>query len=154
MFIPLIVVSHHRIERIHRLVGQRERRAAKGEVDERRNNAVGGAFGSVLRFLTSSWVVAQWPRHYYLATFAVNLVGCFLIGFLSAYFLLRSDLPLVLRTGLTVGVLGGLTTFSSFSLEVLRLLEAGQFGVAAGYLLSSVVGGLLAAWLGMSLARL
>ena len=116
--------------------------------------AVGGAFGSVLRFLTSSWVVAQWPRHYYLATFAVNLVGCFLIGFLSAYFLLRSDLPLVLRTGLTVGVLGGLTTFSSFSLEVLRLLEAGQFGVAAGYLLSSVVGGLLAAWLGMSLARL
>jgi len=116
--------------------------------------AVGGAVGSVLRFLTSSWVVAQWPRHYYLATFAVNLVGCFLIGFLSTYFLLRSDVPLVLRTGLTVGVLGGLTTFSSFSLEVLRLLEAGQLGVAAGYLLSSVVGGLLAAWLGMSLARL
>ena len=116
--------------------------------------AAGGAVGSVLRFLTSSWVVAQWPRHYYLATFAVNLVGCFLIGFLSAYFLLRSDLPLVLRAGLTMGVLGGLTTFSSFSLEVLRLLEAGQFGVAVGYLLSSVVGGLLAAWLGMSLARL
>ena len=116
--------------------------------------AVGGAVGSVLRFLTSNWVVEHWPRHYYLATFAVNLLGCFLIGFLSAYFLLRSDLPLVLRTGLTVGVLGGLTTFSSFSLEVLRLLEAGQLGVAAGYLLSSVVGGLLAAWLGMSLARL
>ena len=64
--------------------------------------AVGGAVGSVLRFLTSSWVVAHWPRHHYLATFAVNLLGCFLIGFLSAYFLLRSDLPLVLRTGLTV----------------------------------------------------
>ena len=116
--------------------------------------AAGGAVGSVLRFLTSSWVVAQWPRHYYLATFAVNLLGCLLIGFLSAYFLLRSDLPLVLRAGLTMVVLGGLTTFSSFSLEVLRLLEAGQFGVAVGYLLSSVVGGLLAAWLGMSLARL
>ena len=116
--------------------------------------ATGGAIGSVLRFLTSTWVVAQWPRHYYLATFAVNVVGCFLIGFLSAYFLLRSDLPLVLRTGLMVGVLGGLTTFSSFILEVLRLLEAGQFAVASSYLLGSVLGGLLAAWLGMTLARL
>ena len=116
--------------------------------------ATGGAIGSVLRFLTSIWVVAQWPRHYYLATFAVNVVGCFLIGFLSAYFLLRSDLPLVLRTGLMVGVLGGLTTFSSFSLEVLRLLEAGQFAVASSYLLGSVLGGLLAAWLGMTLVRL
>ena len=116
--------------------------------------ATGGAIGSLLRVLTSIWVVAQWPRHYYLATFAVNVVGCFLIGFLSAYFLLRSDLPLVLRTGLMVGVLGGLTTFSSFSLEVLRLLEAGQFAVASSYLLGSVLGGLLAAWLGMTLARL
>ncbi|MDO9320220.1 MAG: fluoride efflux transporter CrcB [Pseudomonas sp.] len=116
--------------------------------------AAGGAVGSVLRFLTSAVVVAQWPRYYYFATFAVNLVGCFLIGFLSAYFLLRTDLPLVLRTGLTVGVLGGLTTFSSFSLEVLRLIEAGQFGVALSYLLGSVLGGLCAAWLGMSLARL
>lgn len=116
--------------------------------------AVGGALGSVARFLTSAWVVAHWPRHFYLATVAVNLLGCFLIGFISAYFLLRTDIPLVLRTGITIGVLGGLTTFSSFSLEVLRLIEAGQFGVALIYLLGSVLGGLCAAWLGMTLARL
>jgi CrcB protein len=116
--------------------------------------AAGGAVGSVLRFLTSHAVVAHWPRHYYLATLLVNLLGCFLIGFLSAYFLLRTDIPLVLRTALTVGVLGGLTTFSSFSLEVLRLIEGGQTGVALSYLLGSVLGGLCAAWLGMSLARL
>lgn len=116
--------------------------------------AVGGALGSVARFLTSAWVAAHWPRHFYLATIAVNLLGCFLIGFISAYFLLRTDIPLVLRTGITVGVLGGLTTFSSFSLEVLRLIEAGQFGVALSYLLGSVLGGLCAAWLGMTLARL
>lgn len=116
--------------------------------------ALGGAAGSLLRFLTSAWVVANWPRHYYLATLAVNLIGCLAIGFLSAWFLLRSDIPLVLRTGLTVGVLGGLTTFSSFSLEVLRLLENGQHGLAISYLLGSVLGGLSAAWLGMSLARL
>ena len=116
--------------------------------------ALGGAAGSLLRFLTSAWVVANWPRHYYLATLTVNLVGCLAIGFFSAWFLLRSDIPLVLRTGLTVGVLGGLTTFSSFSLEVLRLLENGQHGLAISYLLGSMLGGLGAAWLGMSLARL
>jgi CrcB protein len=115
--------------------------------------AAGGAAGSVLRFLTSTWVVAHWPRHYYLATLAVNLVGCFLIGLLSALFLARTDLPLALRTGLITGVLGGLTTFSSFSLEVLRLFENGQPGVAIAYLLSSLFGGLLAAWLGMLLVR-
>lgn len=116
--------------------------------------ACGGAAGSLLRFLTSSWVVAHWPRQYYLATLAVNLVGCLAIGFLSAWLLTRTDLPLALRTGITVGVLGGLTTFSSFSLEVLRLAENGQLSTAAGYLLASVMGGLGAAWVGMSLARL
>lgn len=116
--------------------------------------AVGGALGSLLRFLVSSWVVDNWPRHFYLGTFAVNLLGCFAIGFLSAVFLLRADIPLPLRTGLTVGVLGGLTTFSSFSLEVVTLLESGQHGTAVGYLLGSVLGGLAAAWLGMTLARL
>ncbi len=115
--------------------------------------ALGGALGSCLRFLTSAWVTAHWPRHYYLATFSVNLLGCFVIGALSALFLLRADLPLPLRTGLTVGVLGGLTTFSSFSLEVLRLVESGQTGTAVAYLFGSVAGGLLAAWAGMSLVR-
>lgn len=114
---------------------------------------LGGALGSLLRFLVSSWVVANWPRHFYLGTLAVNLLGCFVIGFLSAFFLLRTDLPLALRMGLTVGVLGGLTTFSSFSLEVVSLLEAGHYGTAAGYLLGSVLGGLSAAWLGLTLAR-
>lgn len=116
--------------------------------------AMGGALGSLMRFMVSSWVVANWPRHFYMGTFAVNLIGCFAIGFLSAFFLLRTDLPLALRTALTVGVLGGLTTFSSFSLEVVSLLESGQYGTATGYLLGSVFGGLAAAWLGMTLARL
>ncbi|MHA6493060.1 fluoride efflux transporter CrcB [Pseudomonas borbori] len=116
--------------------------------------AVGGALGCVLRFLTSSWMVAHWPRHFYLGTLAVNLIGCLLIGLLSGLFLLRTDLPLELRTGLTVGLLGGLTTFSSFSLEVLKLLEHGRLAEAAAYLICSMLGGLLAAWAGLGLARL
>ena len=65
--------------------------------------ALGGAVGSVLRFLTGSWVVAQWPRHFYLGTFTVNILGCLLIGLLSGLFLLRSDLPIELRSGLIIG---------------------------------------------------
>ncbi len=116
--------------------------------------AFAGALGCVLRFMVASYAVAQWPRHFYLATFTVNILGCLLIGLLSGLFLLRTDLPLELRTGLTVGFLGGLTTFSSFSLELLKLLEAGRLPEAGAYLLCSIFGGLLAAWAGLSLARL
>lgn len=116
--------------------------------------AAGGALGCVLRFLAASWVVSQWPRHFYIGTFMVNIVGCLLIGLLSGLFLLRTDLPLELRTGLIVGLLGGLTTFSSFSLELLKLLEGGRLPEAFAYLFCSVLGGLLAAWAGLSLARM
>ncbi len=116
--------------------------------------ALGGAVGSVLRFLTGSWVVAQWPRHFYLGTFTVNIIGCLLIGLLSGLFLLRSDLPIELRSGLIIGVLGGFTTFSSFSLEVLKLFESGRLNEAFAYLLCSILGGVLAVWGGFALARL
>ena len=116
--------------------------------------AVGGATGSVLRFLASSWVAAHWPRHFYLGTSVVNLVGCLLIGLLSGLFLTRTELPLELRMGLITGLLGGFTTFSSFSLELLKLIEGGRIYEAAGYLLCSILGGLLAAWGGLALARL
>ncbi|WAJ39906.1 fluoride efflux transporter CrcB [Pseudomonas sp. GOM7] len=116
--------------------------------------AVGGAAGSVLRFLVAGWVAGNWPRHFYLGTLAVNIVGCLLIGLLSGLFLTRTDLPLELRTGLVTGVLGGFTTFSSFSLEIMKLLEGGRAPEAIGYLALSILGGLLAAWAGLSLARL
>ncbi len=116
--------------------------------------ALGGALGSVARFLTSSWMISHWPRHYFLGTLVVNIIGCLAIGYLYGLFLLRSDLPLELRTGLNVGVIGGLTTFSSFSLEVVRLIEGGQAGMALGYLGCSILGGLFAVWAGLSFARL
>lgn len=116
--------------------------------------AVGGAAGSVMRFLVASWVADNWPRHFYLGTFAVNIIGCLLIGLLSGLFLTRTDLPLELRTGLITGVLGGFTTFSSFSLEIMKLMEGGRAPEAFGYLAFSIIGGLLAAWVGLSLARL
>ncbi|WP_217473870.1 fluoride efflux transporter CrcB [Stutzerimonas stutzeri] len=115
---------------------------------------VGGVLGTLIRFAAATWVSTQWPRHFYLATLAVNLVGCLLIGYLYAFFLARPDISPELRGGLIIGFLGALTTFSSFSLDGLRLLESGQVATAFGYIGVSVLGGLLAAWAGLSLARL
>ncbi|MAK86800.1 fluoride efflux transporter CrcB [Stutzerimonas kunmingensis] len=116
--------------------------------------ACGGVIGTLLRFALAIWVSNQWPRHFYLATLAVNLLGCLLIGYLYATFLARPDISPELRGALIIGFLGALTTFSSFSLDALRLLESGQLTTAFAYVGGSVFGGLLAAWAGLALARL
>ncbi len=116
--------------------------------------ACGGVIGTLLRFAAANWVGTQWPRHFYLATLAVNLLGCLLIGYLYATFLTRPDVSPELRGALIIGFLGALTTFSSFSLDALRLLESGQLAIAFAYIGISVFGGLLAAWAGLALARL
>jgi len=115
--------------------------------------SAGGIAGTLLRFATANWVNAHWPRHFYLGTLAVNLIGCLLIGLLYGLFLHRPIVPVELRAGLIVGFLGGLTTFSSFSLDTVRLLENGQAPLAFGYAAASVLGGLLATWAGLSLTK-
>lgn len=114
----------------------------------------GGVLGTLLRYAASLWAGAHFPQRAYLATLALNILGCLVIGYLHGLFLLRPELPDALRLGLMLGLLGALTTFSSFSLDTLRLLEAGQFLIALTYLLVSVCGGLLAAWGGLLLSRL
>jgi CrcB protein len=115
--------------------------------------SAGGIAGTLLRFATANWVSAHWPRQFYLGTLAVNLVGCLLIGLLYGLFLHRPLVPVELRAGLIVGFLGGLTTFSSFSLDTVRLLESGQAPLAFGYAAASVLGGLLATWAGLYLTK-
>lgn len=115
--------------------------------------SAGGIVGTLLRFATANWVSAHWPRQFYLGTLAVNLVGCLLIGLLYGLFLNRPLVPVELRAGLIVGFLGGLTTFSSFSLDTVRLLESGQAPLAFGYAAASVLGGLLATWAGLYLTK-
>ncbi|MEG0247657.1 MAG: fluoride efflux transporter CrcB [Pseudomonas sp.] len=115
--------------------------------------SAGGIAGTLLRFAAANWVNAHWPRHFYLGTLAVNLIGCLLIGLLYGLFLHRPIVPVELRAGLIVGFLGGLTTFSSFSLDTVRLLENGQAPLAFGYAAVSVLGGLLATWAGLSLTK-
>lgn len=103
--------------------------------------ALGGAIGSALRFLTVAFLGAP------LAVLAVNVVGSFVMG--VAFVLLSARLsPLVMT-----GVLGGFTTFSAFSLDALKLWEAGQTSQAALYVAGSVVLSLGAVALGAALAR-
>lgn len=116
--------------------------------------AAGGACGSVLRFYVSTGVYQWLGRGFPYGTLAVNVVGSFLIGLLAeALILQRVALTLEFRAAILVGVLGGFTTFSSFALETLYLLEQGQFIKAAANIGVSVFVCLAAAWLGVLSGR-
>lgn len=105
--------------------------------------ALGGAIGSVLRHLAVQALGAPW------ATLVVNVLGSFAIGVLFVALGPKLTHAPLLMTGL----LGGFTTFSAFSLDTLRLVEAGQSVQAAGYVAGSVVLSLIAVALGVALAR-
>jgi CrcB protein len=114
--------------------------------------ALGGAMGALARWGIAEALpgsAAGWPW----ATLLVNLTGCFLLGVLLAVLSSRSPEPAWAKPFLGVGVLGGYTTFSAFGVEVVRLAENGAFALAGGYLLLSVVGGVLAVGAGAVTAR-
>jgi CrcB protein len=121
--------------------------------------ALGGAIGSVARFLLTLWVQPVRPgmplTHFPVGTLMVNVTGCLAIGVLHAIFYggphASTERP-ELRAFLIVGVLGGYTTFSSFGRETLNLIGNNQLGAAAAYVLLSNVLGLGAVWAGMRVA--
>lgn len=111
---------------------------------------LGGFVGAFLRWLVF-WGCGLWlgPRAFWAATLFVNIAGSFLIGFVS---LLWLDPQHPARLFAVVGVLGGFTTFSTFSYDMLRLIQSGRWTLAAGYAAVSVFGGVLAAGLGAYIA--
>lgn len=115
--------------------------------------AAGGAIGSVLRFWMSQGVHALLGRTFPYGTLAVNVVGCLLMGFLFVLFLDRLSNEAVLRAGVLIGLLGGFTTFSAFSIETVNLIEEGALAKAALNAGLSVTLCLAATWLGVVLAR-
>ncbi|MDR1517972.1 MAG: fluoride efflux transporter CrcB [Dysgonamonadaceae bacterium] len=111
---------------------------------------LGGGVGSVFRYLTSRLAARYAPADYlFVGTFAANLIGCFLIGLLSGWLLSRQADSQPFRLLLIVGFCGGYTTFSSFAIENLRLIQSEQWGLFFGYTLASVALGLLAVWAGI-----
>ena len=105
--------------------------------------ALGGALGALARWGVATALphsAGGWPW----ATLLVNLTGCLVFGALIAVLTTRSPEPPWARPFLAVGVLGGYTTYSAFAVEVVGLVEAGAPVLAAGYVLVSLLGGVLA----------
>lgn len=110
---------------------------------------LGSALGGGARLYVSTTVARSLGTHFPWGTLVVNLAGCFVVGALGALFAPPGRIHDLqdLRVFLVVGVLGGFTTFSAFSLEALLLAQAGQPGAAVAYVGATLVGCLAASWL-------
>jgi CrcB protein len=108
---------------------------------------IGGALGSLARYIVSSGVAARFGGFPY-GTLAVNLIGGLLMGALTGL-LIRGSAGETTRLFVGVGILGGFTTFSAFSLDCWKLIDAGQFGLSFVYMAVSVLGALAALMLGL-----
>ena len=113
--------------------------------------AAGGAIGSVLRYVLGG-VVQQSVVLFPIGTLAVNVAGCLAIGVLAELFT-ESSLDPLYRTAVLVGVLGGFTTFSTFSLDTLKLAENRQYGLAAMNVALSLCACLAATFVGQRLGK-
>jgi CrcB protein len=116
--------------------------------------AFGGALGSIARYLMASRIQTATGWNFPLGTVLVNILGCFLIGILYVLLVARPDPRHELRALLITGVMGGFTTFSSFSLETVTMAMNGNYGGATLNVVVSVVACLVGTVLGIALARI
>jgi CrcB protein len=115
--------------------------------------AVGGAFGCTARYGLTQLIQLVWGRNFPTATLVINVLGSFILGFLFFETLERLTMAPALRTAILTGGLGGFTTFSTFMVESVLLVEDGRPGGAFLYLALSIVLGLAAAVAGGLLSR-
>jgi CrcB protein len=115
--------------------------------------ALGSAVGGVLRYLLGGWIQEKTGSSFPLQTLVINVSGSFLLGLIQRYALETAAISPEVRTLLTIGVCGGYTTFSTFSLETVRMLEDGDWRRAALYTGLSVVLSVGAAIGGVMLAK-
>lgn len=109
---------------------------------------IGGSLGTLLRYLSSSWIVGVYPTsNFPWGTFFVNLTGSFVIGLLAGYNL-TNEFNLNLRLFLFTGLLGGFTTYSGYAIETLALIKENNFMVAATYIIATTILGLALAAFG------
>jgi CrcB protein len=115
--------------------------------------AFGGALGAISRYWLHSAVQRFNDSGFPLGTFAVNVLGSFLIGIFFVLLAEKAKIAEQWRPVIVVGFLGGLTTFSTFSLDALLLFEQGHYNTALFYIISSVALCLIAAFAGMQISR-
>ena len=115
--------------------------------------AVAGALGALLRWGISAWFGRRFPGFPW-GTLVINVTGSFLLGFLFVVLTERTTTSPAVRVSLTTGLMGAYTTFSTFSLETIRLVEDGAVGAAAANVAASLLLGLAGMWLGISMGRI
>lgn len=111
------------------------------------------AGGGLARYYLSGWIYSRFGRSFPYGTLAVNIIGAYFIGLIMELGLSGHPFGATLQLGLTIGLMGGLTTFSTFSYETCRLLEDGQYLVGLLNALASVLLCLLFTWLGIASVR-
>jgi CrcB protein len=115
---------------------------------------LGGGLGACSRYLISQFANAKWGADFPMGTLIANIVGCFIIGVFMAAITEKYIINPNWRLLIVVGFIGGLTTFSSFSYESLRLLQDGGLNLAMVNILTNMVLGFTATWLGMLVVRI
>lgn len=111
--------------------------------------SLGGALGTSSRHLIGLWAERTWGAGFPFGTLIVNVVGSFLLAAVTYLGLEAQAISPTLRLFLTVGVMGGLTTYSSFNFETLRLAQSGHWWMAAGNLVGTLLGCAVAGMLGL-----
>jgi len=114
---------------------------------------LGGMVGSIARYVVATVLAHRLSVGFPYGTFTVNIVGCFLIGLILGILTRAGALASDLRLLLVVGFCGGFTTFSSFTYEIIELVEANRVMLALLYVLFSMLLGLLAAVAGLAMTR-
>ncbi|AWE08049.1 fluoride efflux transporter CrcB [Lysinibacillus sp. 2017] len=111
--------------------------------------AIGGFFGAIGRFTFSEYIKKKLQKPGYFATFIINCIGSLLLGLIFGF-----ELTNAFHQLFAIGFLGAFTTFSTFSFEVVQLVEKRNYQIAIGYLISSICLGVLFAFIGYFLATL
>jgi fluoride exporter len=108
-----------------------------------------GAAGTLARYGLDGWIQYRVGSTFPAGTLTINVLGCLCLGMIGRFSLNHITVSPDLRIGLTTGLMGGFTTFSTFGWDTVRMLEEGQWAKASIYLGASVLGGLIAMMLGM-----
>ena len=108
-----------------------------------------GGLGTLARYGLDGWIQHRAGPDFPFGTLTINIVGCFFLGAIGQFGLNHLSMPPDLRIGLTTGLMGGFTTFSTFGWDSVRMLQSGQWPRALTYIGASVLGGLVAMLLGM-----
>jgi CrcB protein len=113
---------------------------------------IAGVIGALLRYYAGIMFPASWFWGFPVGTLLVNLIGCFFLSWFTVWSTQVFPLPSWLQTGITTGLIGSFTTFSTFSVEVAKMIHSGLWWMALLYILLSFWGGFFFTWCGYLLA--